>query len=80
MRLFNAYILNLKLKTMNWTTSLYYAENGKEYQQEFDAPHLPKEGDGIIANLGKDVSTIMFTVGNIYYSNMTKSITIHLKR
>ena len=64
---------------MNWTTTLYYAENGKEYQQVFDSPHLPKQGDGIIANLGKDVSTIMFTVDNIFYSNMTKSITIHLK-
>ena len=79
MRLFNAQFYNLKSKTMNWQTTIYYAQDGIDYQQVFNAPHLPRIGDNIITNFGKEVKRIMFTVESITFSNMSYSIIITLK-
>jgi hypothetical protein len=64
---------------MNWTTTIYYAENGIDHQQVFNAPHLPRVGDNIIAMFSKEVKRIMFTVESITFSNMSYSIIITLK-
>lgn len=64
---------------MNWQTTIYYAENGIDYQQVFDGPKIPRVGDNIIAIFGKEVKSIMFTVESITFSTLTKSIIIQLK-
>lgn len=64
---------------MNWQTTIYYAQDGIDYQQLFNAPHLPRIGDSIIVNFGKGVNRIMFTVESITFSTMSNSIIITLK-
>ena len=53
---------------MNWQTTIYYAQDGIDYQQVLNAPHIPRVGDSIIANFGKGVHRIMFTVESITFS------------
>ena len=64
---------------MNWQTTIYYVQDGIDYQQVIDAPHIPRVGDSIIANFGKGVHRIMFTVESITFSTMSNSIIITLK-
>ena len=64
---------------MNWQTTIYYAQDGIDYQQVLNAPHIPRVGDSIIANFGKEVHRIMFTVESITFSTMSNSIIITLK-
>lgn len=65
---------------MNWQTTLYYSENGVDYQQIFDGPEIPRVGDSVIVKFGKEVKSIMFTVKSITFSTFTKSIIIQVKR
>ena len=65
---------------MNWQTTLYYSENGVDYQQIFDGPEIPRVGDSVIVMFGKEVKLIMFTVESITFSTFTKSIIIQVKR
>lgn len=65
---------------MNWQTTLYYSENGVDYQQIFDGPKIPRVGDSVIVMFGKEVKSIMFTVESITFSTFTKSIIIQVKR
>jgi hypothetical protein len=65
---------------MNWQTTLYYSENGVDYQQIFDGPEIPRVGDSVIVMFGKEVKSIMFTVESITFSTFTKSIIIQVKR
>ena len=64
---------------MNWQTTIYYSENGGDYQQIFDGPQIPRVGDNVIVMFGKEVKSIMFTVESITFSTFTKSIIIQVK-
>ena len=72
---------NAKTKTliMNWQTTIYYSENGADYQQIFDGPQIPRVGDNVIVMFGKEVKSIMFQVESITFSTFTKSIIIQVK-
>lgn len=76
---YGAIMQKQKTLVMNWQTTIYYSENGSDYQQIFDGPQIPRVGDNVIVMFGKEVKSIMFTVESITFSTFTKSIIIQVK-